>query len=86
MEGIVFMKIKYKEAGMEFKCFHNRGHPERWSPKDPPDFNALERVAVLSDEIAECVGIHMTEPQGFRISQEGEDGLQRTEEERLSNH
>jgi hypothetical protein len=29
MEGIVFMEIKYKEAGMEFKCFHNRGHPER---------------------------------------------------------
>ena len=29
IEGIVFMKIKYKEAGMEFKCFHNRGHPER---------------------------------------------------------
>jgi hypothetical protein len=27
------MKIKYKEAGLEFKCFHNRGHPERWSPK-----------------------------------------------------
>ena len=25
MEGTVFMKIKYKEAGMEFKCFHNRG-------------------------------------------------------------
>ena len=63
IEGIVFMKIKYKEAGMEFKCFHNRGHPERWSPKDPSDFNALERVTVLSDEVAERVGIYMTEPQ-----------------------
>jgi hypothetical protein len=63
MEGTVFMKIKYKEAGMEFKCFHNRGHPERWSPKDPSDFNALERVTVLSDEVAERVGIYMTEPQ-----------------------
>ena len=63
MEGIVFMKTKFKEAGMAFKCFHNRGHPERWSPKDPSDFNAPERVAVLSDEIAERVGTHMTEPQ-----------------------
>ena len=63
MEGIAFMKTKYKEAGMKFKCFHNREHPERWSPKKTPDFNALERVAVLSDEIAERVGIHMTEPQ-----------------------
>ena len=25
LEGIIFMKIKYKEAGMKFKCFHNRG-------------------------------------------------------------
>jgi hypothetical protein len=51
------MKIKYKEAGMEFKCFDNRGHPERWSPRDTSDFSALERVAVLSDEIVERVGI-----------------------------
>jgi hypothetical protein len=63
MEGIVFMKIKYKEAGMKFKCFHNRGCPERWPPRDPSDFNAPERVAVLSDEIAERVGIYITEPQ-----------------------
>jgi len=56
MEGIVFMKQKYKEDGMSFKCFHNRGHPERWSPRCPIDFTALERVAVLSDEI-------VTEPQ-----------------------
>ena len=27
MEGIVFMKKKYKTAGMSFECFHNRGHP-----------------------------------------------------------
>jgi hypothetical protein len=26
MEGIVFMKQKYKEEGMSFKCFHNREH------------------------------------------------------------
>ena len=24
MKGIVFMKQKYKEEGMSFKCFHNR--------------------------------------------------------------
>ena len=63
MEGIVFMKNKYKEAGMSFKCFHNRGHPELWSPRQPIDFTALESVAVLSDEIAERAGIFVTEPQ-----------------------
>jgi hypothetical protein len=65
MEGIVFMKQKYKEEGMSFKCFHNRGHPEQWSPRrsHPDDFTALERVAVLSDEIAERVGMFVKEPQ-----------------------
>jgi hypothetical protein len=28
MEGIMHMKIKYKNAGAPFECFHNRGHPE----------------------------------------------------------
>ena len=54
------MKTKYKEAGVEFKCSRNRGHPERWSPRKITDCNAPERVAVPSDEIAERVGIHMT--------------------------
>jgi hypothetical protein len=57
------MKTKYKEAGVEFRCFRNRGHPERWSPRKITDFNAPERVAVPSDEIAERVGMHMTELQ-----------------------
>ena len=48
---------------MSFKCFHNRGHPEKWSPRCPSDFTALERAAVLSDEIAERVGRFVTEPQ-----------------------
>ena len=39
------------------------GHPERWSPRDTPDFSSPERVAVLSDEIAERVGIYMNELQ-----------------------
>ena len=26
MEGIMHMEIKYKNAGMIFECFHNRGH------------------------------------------------------------
>ena len=65
MEGIVFMKKKYKEDGMSFKCFHNRGHPERWSPRRPDDFTALERVAVLSDEIAERVGALVTKEKGL---------------------
>jgi hypothetical protein len=63
MEGIVFMKQKYKTAGMSFECFHNRGHPERWSPRKPEEYTALGRVAVLSDEIAERVGSLITQPQ-----------------------
>ena len=73
------MKIKYKEAGLESKCFHNRGHPERWSPKDPSDFNSPE----WADESAERVGIHMMCIQD--TSQEGGDGLCRTEEKILPN-
>jgi hypothetical protein len=57
------MKQKYKKEGMSFKCFHNRGHPERWSPRSPEEFTALERVAVMSDEIAERVGMFVEEPQ-----------------------
>jgi len=63
MEGIVFMKKKYKTAGMKFECFHNRGHPERWSPREPAEYTALEKVAVMSDEIAERVGLNVIEPQ-----------------------
>ena len=48
---------------MSFKCFHNRGHPERWSPRSPDEFTALGRVAVMSDEIAERVGMFVEEPQ-----------------------
>jgi hypothetical protein len=56
MEGIMHMKIKYKNAGTLFECFHNRGHPETYLPgKKPENYNALERVAVLSDEIADGV-------------------------------
>ena len=56
MEGIMYMKIKYKTAGMIFECFHNRGHPETYIPeKKPENCNALERAAVLSDEIADEV-------------------------------
>jgi hypothetical protein len=78
MEGIVFMKQKYKKEGMSFKCFHNRGHPERWSPRRfyPDNYTALERVAVLSDEsqsVWECT------------FQGGKDGQSRTKEERLPN-
>jgi hypothetical protein len=40
--AVLAFQVFYKKAGMELKCFHNRGHPERWSPKDPSDFNALE--------------------------------------------
>jgi hypothetical protein len=41
---------------MIFECFHNRGHPETYiSEKNPKNYNALERVAVLSDEIADRV-------------------------------
>jgi len=29
MEGIVFMKTKFKEAGMAFKYFHQSGEPRR---------------------------------------------------------
>ena len=52
------MKQKYKKEGMSFKCFHNRGHPERWSPRSPDEF-----TAVMSDEIAERVGMFVEEPQ-----------------------
>jgi hypothetical protein len=62
-KAFAFMKLTYKEAGIEFKCFHNRKHPERRSPKLANDYNALERVAVLSDELAERVGIYMANPQ-----------------------
>ena len=62
MEGIVFMKQKYKKEGMSFKCFHNRGHPERWSPRSPDEFTALGGVAVMSDEIAERVRMFVEEP------------------------
>jgi hypothetical protein len=56
MEGIMHMKIKYKNAGTIFDCFHNRGHPETYIPgNNPKNYNALERVAVLSDEIADRV-------------------------------
>jgi hypothetical protein len=41
----------------------NRGHPERWSTRKPEEYTALERVAVLSDEIAERVGTLVTRPQ-----------------------
>jgi hypothetical protein len=50
MEGILYINSKYKRAGVKFECFHNRGHPEISSEKTK-DCNALERVAVLSDEI-----------------------------------
>ena len=53
MEGIMHMKSKYKQAGTIFECFHNRGHQETYIPgKKPENYNALERVAVMSDEIA----------------------------------
>ena len=56
MEGMMHMKAKYKAAGMLFECFHNRGHPETYIPgKKPKNYNALERVAVPSDEIADGV-------------------------------
>jgi hypothetical protein len=80
MEGIVFMEIKFKEAGMKFKCFHNWGHPERWSARQIPDFNALERVAVLSCEIAERFGLLVGR---YHVLQEGNGGQSRTEEEGL---
>ena len=56
MEGIMFMKSKYKKAETLFECFHNRGHPETYIPeKKSKNYNALERVAVMSDEIADGV-------------------------------
>ena len=56
MEGIMFMKNKYKKAETLFECFHNRGHPETYIPeKKSKNYNALERVAVMSDEIADGV-------------------------------
>jgi hypothetical protein len=52
----MYMKNKYKKAEMLFECFHNRGHPETYIPeKKPENHNALERVAVMSDEIADGV-------------------------------
>ena len=37
MEGIMHMKIKYKNAGMIFEWFHiNRGHPETYIPGKRP--------------------------------------------------
>ena len=84
IEGILLMKKKYKEEGMSFKCFHNQGHPERWSPRRfyPDNYTALERVAVLSDEIAERVGTFVKEPHAvpyipgrkrWTVSYKGED-------------
>jgi hypothetical protein len=85
MKGIVFMKQKYKEEGMSFKCFHNREHTERWPPRRPDDFTALERVAVLSDEIAARVGMLVTEPQVVPYIPGRKDGQSRTKEKRLPN-
>lgn len=52
----MFMKNKYKKAETLFECFHNRGHPETYIPeKKSKNYNALERVAVMSDEIADGV-------------------------------
>ena len=52
----MYMKSKYEKAGTSFECFHNRGHPETYIPgKKPENYNALERVAVMSDEIADGV-------------------------------
>ena len=70
MEGTAFiMTTKCKEAGKKFECFHNRRH---WSTHKTPDDNALGRVAVLSDRIAERVGMQMTQPRRFRTSQGGD--------------
>jgi len=46
MEGIMHMKIKCKNAGMIFECFHiNRGHPETYIPgKRPKNYNAQNDV------------------------------------------
>jgi hypothetical protein len=42
MEGIMHMKIKFKNAGTLLECFHNRGHSETHLPgKKPKDYNAL---------------------------------------------
>ena len=38
MEGIVLMEIKYKETGMEFECFHNRGASRTMVSKGYPRF------------------------------------------------
>jgi hypothetical protein len=52
----MYMKSKYEKAGTLFECFHNRGHPETYIPgKKPGNYNALEGVAVMSDEIADGV-------------------------------
>ena len=34
MEGILHMKSRYKETGLKFECFHNRGHLETYLPKE----------------------------------------------------
>ena len=83
MEGIMYMKAKYKNAKKKFECFHNRGHPETYLPeKDPKQYNALERVAVLSDEIADGVRDNGKEWKGtpyipgrsrFRMMYKGEE-------------
>jgi hypothetical protein len=83
MEGIMYMKAKYKNAKKKFECFHNRGHPETYIPeKDPKQYNALERVAVLSDEIADGVRDNGKEWKGtpyipgrsrFRMMYKGEE-------------
>lgn len=56
MEGILDIKSKYKASDLKFECFHNRGHPETCLlQKKAKDYNALQRIAVRSEEIADRV-------------------------------
>jgi hypothetical protein len=65
-KDIMHMKVKYKNADVKFECFHNRGHPETYLPeKNSKQYNALERVAVLSDEIADGVRGNCREWKGI---------------------
>jgi len=55
MEGILWARKAYKNAGLQFKCFHNKAHPEDWCHRPRSEYNALQEMAVLSDLVAKEV-------------------------------
>jgi hypothetical protein len=75
IEGIVFMKIKYKEAGMEFKCFHNRRHPNYGLPRIPQISTLQSGLRFFQTKLRNVWEYTRLSLRRFRISQEGEDGL-----------